>query len=320
MRNHDGTATMDAILTEGFDAALTLTDHIEHLPDRKRRELARIFEILFAEVERFRAGKLSAKRHAGKILKVILYGSYGRGDWVEDHLSGYRSDYDLLIVVNSKSFAEEPELWDGVEERLLTEQIAHRIETPVMPIVHTLADVNDQLSRGRPFFVDIARDGIPLYEQPGHPLAQPKPLTAEDENAEARQHFERWFPSASHRLDIAGTALERDLYLEAAFDLHQATERLYHCALLTLTLYSPKSHRLKILRSQAEGVDNRLIEAWPRDSRFSRRCFELLSRAYVEARYSSKYTITNEELALLVERVKVLQELVKAVCMDRISG
>ncbi|MDP9814000.1 hypothetical protein J2W42_006882, partial [Rhizobium tibeticum] len=37
---------MDTILTEGFDAALTLTDHIEHLPDRKRRELARIIEIL----------------------------------------------------------------------------------------------------------------------------------------------------------------------------------------------------------------------------------------------------------------------------------
>jgi hypothetical protein len=73
---------MDAIHTEGFDAALTLTDHIEHLPDRKRRELARIIEILFAEVERFQASKLSEKRSAGRILKVILYGSYSRGDWV----------------------------------------------------------------------------------------------------------------------------------------------------------------------------------------------------------------------------------------------
>jgi len=46
----------------------------------------------------------------------------------------------------------------------------------VVPIIQTLADGNDQLSRGRPFFFDIARDGIPLYEEPGHPLAQPKPL------------------------------------------------------------------------------------------------------------------------------------------------
>ena len=310
---------MDAILTEGFDAALTLTDHIEHLPDRKRRELARILEILFAEVERFQAGKLSAKRHAGKILMVILYGSYGRGDWVEDHLSGYRSDYDLLIVVNSKSFAEEQELWDGIEERLLTEQIAHRIETPVVPIIHTLADVNDQLSRGLPFFVDIARDGIPLYEEPGHPLAQAKPLTAEEKQREAARYFEEWFASADAFNASAMFLFERGSIKEAVFNLHQATERLYHCALLTLTLYSPKSHRLKVLRSQAEGLDIRLVEAWPRDSRFSRRCFELLSRAYVEARYSSKYTITSEELAWLVERVKVLQELVKAVCTERLA-
>ena len=310
---------MDTILTEGFDAALTLTDHIEHLPDRKRRELARILEILFAEVERFKASKLSAKRNAGKIVMVLLYGSYSRGDWVEDHLSGYRSDYDLLIVVNNKSFAEEQELWEGIEERLLREQIAHRIETPVVPIIHTLADVNDQLSRGRPFFVDIARDGVVLYEQPGHSLAKPKPLTAEDELSEAKTYFEQWFLNAGKFLKGAQFYAAQEDRNHAAFMLHQASESYYHCVLLTLTLYSPKSHRLKVLRSQAEGLDIRLVDAWPRDSRSYRRCFELLSRAYVEARYSSKYTITNEELAWLVERVEVLQTRVQAICRERLS-
>ncbi|MEK1892647.1 MAG: hypothetical protein AAAB20_05060 [Rhizobium sp.] len=98
-----------------------------------------------------------------------------------------------MIVVNKKSFADEHDLWQGIEEQLLKEQIGHRIETPVVPIVHTLADVNDQLARGRPFFVDIARDGIILYEQPGHPLAEPKPLTAEEERREANSHFEQWY-------------------------------------------------------------------------------------------------------------------------------
>ncbi|MBB3319991.1 MULTISPECIES: HEPN domain-containing protein [unclassified Rhizobium] len=310
---------MDTILTEGFDAALTLTDHIEHLPDRKRRELARILQILFAEVERFRASKLSARRQTGKILMVLLYGSYARGDWVEDHLSGYRSDYDLLIVVNSNSFAEEQELWEGIEEQLLKEQIAHRIETPVVPIIHTLADVNDQLSRGRPFFVDIARDGVVLYQQPGHSLAQPKPLTAEEQHYEASQYFNEWFELARHSVKLAETSMADGVPRHAAFNLHQATEKSYHSILLTLTLYSPKSHRLKVLRSQAEGIDLRLVEAWPRDSRFSRRCFELLARAYVEARYSSKYTITNEELAWLVERVKVLQTRVETICRERLA-
>lgn len=33
----------------------------------------------------------------------MLFGSYARGGWVEDRKSGYRSDYDLLVVVNNKT-------------------------------------------------------------------------------------------------------------------------------------------------------------------------------------------------------------------------
>ncbi|PKA43067.1 nucleotidyltransferase [Rhizobium sullae] len=311
---------MDTIPTEGFDAAVTLTDHLDHLPDKKRRELARVLQILFFEVEQFRATKLSGRKAAGKVLKVVLYGSYARGDWVEDRSSGYRSDYDLLIVVNTKSFAEEHELWEALEERLLQEQISHGIETPVIPIVHCLADVNDQLARGRPFFTDIARDGIVLYEEPGHPLAQPKALTPKEAKAEAQRYFEQWYELSTDALAFAEFGISADKWRDAAFMLHQATERAYHCALLTLTLYSPKSHRLRVLRSQAESADARLVAAWPRDTRFARRCFELLSRAYVEARYSSKYAIGNDELQWLVAHVKELQALVETICKERLNG
>jgi predicted transcriptional regulator len=74
-----------------------------------------------------------------------------------------------------------------------------------------------------------------------------------------------------------------------------------------------------MLRSKAEGIDNRLIAVWPRDTRIARRRFELLSRAYVEARYSSKYKITVEELEWLIERVKILQQLVEQICRERLE-
>ncbi|SCW70559.1 Predicted nucleotidyltransferase [Rhizobium mongolense subsp. loessense] len=311
---------MDTIPTEGFDAAVTLTDHLDHLPDKKRRELARILQILFFEVEQFRATKLSGKKAAGKVLMVILYGSYARGDWVEDRASGYRSDYDLLIVVNTKSFAEEHELWEALEERLLQEQISHRIETPVIPIVHCLADVNDQLARGRPFFTDIAKDGIVLYEEPGHPLAQPKALTSEEAKTEAQRYFNQWMKLSREALTIAEFSILNEIWRDGAFMLHQATERAYHSLLLTLNLYSPKSHRIRVLRSQAESTDARLVSAWPRDTRFARRSFELLSRAYVEARYSSEYAISSEELQWLVTHVKDLQALVETICKERLNG
>lgn len=82
--------------------------------------------------------------------------------------------------------------------------------------------------------------------------------------------------------------------------MRQATERYYHCLLLTLTLtltvYAPRTRNLNFLRGQAEDVAFDLIEVWPRNARFGQRCFELLRQAYVNARYSKHYKITAEEL------------------------
>ncbi len=43
--------------------------------------------------------------------------------------------------------------------------ISKRISAPVSFIVHSLADdVNNQLTQGRPFFIDAIEQGIALYE------------------------------------------------------------------------------------------------------------------------------------------------------------
>lgn len=105
----------------------------------------------------------------------------------------------------------------------------------------------------------------------------------------------------------------------AAFSLHQATEHLYHCVLLVVTLYSGKAHNLAFLRKKGEAIDTRLAEAWPRETKFERRCFELLREAYVKARYSKHYKISAEELAWLTERVEVLRGLAANVCEERLA-
>src|SRR5690606_25424273 len=85
----------------------------------------------------------------------------------------------------------------------------------------------------------------------------------------------------------------------AAFQLHQAVEAAYACVLLVHTFYFPRSHNIKFLRSLAEDIDKSLVAAWPREQRADRRRFELLKRAYVEARYSDQYDVTTEDLAAL---------------------
>jgi predicted nucleotidyltransferase/HEPN domain-containing protein len=297
---------------------------LDHLPTAKQRELAHVVRVLFEEFEREIGLATQPWKKRGRILKVILYGSYARGDWVDDPVGGYRSDYDVLVIVNEAKLTDPVEYWGKADDRLMRDAMINgALSAPVNFIVHDLADVNDQLTHGRPFFVDIATQGIALYEAEGFELAAPRVLPPEEARVEALVHFERWFSVAqrslvTYRLQMAEGD---DQYWrnKAAFELHQASEQLYHCVLLVLTLYSPKSHKLNFLRSHAEEVAPELIAAWPRADKFSRRCFELLRQAYVNARYSSHYEITAEELHWLGERVAELQKLVKDVCEKRLA-
>ncbi|MDZ4373348.1 MAG: type IV secretory system conjugative DNA transfer family protein [Phenylobacterium sp.] len=68
---------------------------LEHLPDAKRNELAQVLEVLFREFEEATKRK-SSKRGQGRILKVILFGSYARGDWVDDPVGGYGVNNTIL--------------------------------------------------------------------------------------------------------------------------------------------------------------------------------------------------------------------------------
>ncbi|MNE82190.1 hypothetical protein D3C80_1788940 [compost metagenome] len=67
----------------------------------------------------------------------------------------------------------------------------------------------------------------------------------------------------------------------------------------------------------AEDTDKRLTAAWPREQRADRRRFELLKRAYVEARYSDQYDVDAEDLALQLGAVIQLRDLVVSASEER---
>lgn len=215
---------------------------LEHLPAAKQRELERVLQIVFEEFAEATALATKGWKRKARILKVILYGSYARGGWVDEpHTAkGYQSDFDLLIIVNDKRVTDRVTFWLKLEQRLNDElAITKTLRTPVNFIVHTLGEVNDGLAHGRYFFMDIARDGIALYQTDDAELHQPKPKTRAEALAMAREYFEEWFPTAMQRFELSKLAAEKGFLKPAAFDLHQTTEFLYHCVLLVCTFYSP---------------------------------------------------------------------------------
>ncbi len=181
-------------------------DDLSHLPEKQQAELERAKRILMEEFEKATSlGNQSWKR-GGKIYKIVLFGSYARSDWVDDPENGYQSDFDLLIIVSHDKLTDIAEYWYVAEDRILRDET---IERQVNIIVHDLNDVNKALMRGEYFWADIVRDGILLYELPGHPLATPVPLTKFEAVQTAERYFIKYSNSATEWLDLAVHAMSK---------------------------------------------------------------------------------------------------------------
>ncbi|SMS02328.1 HEPN domain protein [Vibrio mangrovi] len=294
--------------------SVVMKTSLDHLPEYKQRELATISGILRDTLEDYLRGKTGSKSEF-RILKIILFGSHAKGSWVNDPVNGYISDYDILVIVNKPALVEDDVVWQRAEE-----QIDRKVKSaPLGLIVHDLQEVNERLQQGHYFFRDIREEGIELFAATPKPLALPGDLTEAEQRDIARKHYEQWFTGATNVFKKYYFSLKELTPREAVFDLHQTTERLFSCTLLVCTNYLPKSHNIEKLGKFCAQIDPAFAEIFPMDNKFHRRSFRRLQRAYIDARYSEHYEITEEELDYLATEVQRLQKLTERVCGERIS-
>ncbi|AZO07940.1 HEPN domain-containing protein [Mesorhizobium sp. M3A.F.Ca.ET.080.04.2.1] len=289
---------------------------IDHLPPPKQRELRKAVDLLLEEFDDAVKGGTSDFKKRGRILKVILFGSYARGGWVDEPHTrkGYRSDFDLLVVVNNRKLTDFASYWQTAADRLMRE-----VNTPVSFIVHSRREVNTALREGQYFFVDIRRDGIVLYELDEEPLANPVSANMTEAVRLATEYFHDRLPHAKKFVKGAIFFVHEKDYKEAAFLLHQSIEQAYAALLLVLTNYSPASHNIKFLRSLAEDQAQELAEVWPRDQQRFVSWFNVINEAYVKARYSRHFEITEEALHWLSERVSDLIDRTEDICRTQLA-
>ena len=274
---------------------------LDHLPESKQRKLAALADLIRAEAE---------------VEMIILFGSFARGDAVEDPVGGYFSDFDVLVIVKTPGMVDKLNVWSTIEGR------AERITRPtsLSLLVHDIKDVNEQLEKGFYFFSDIKKEGILIYDSGQLHLAEAKDRTPAERKAQAQTWFDQWFKSASGFYRQYEHAVDDAEWNIAAFDLHQSTERFYHCALLVLTAYKPKSHNIEDLGKRAGDLHPAMRGVFPRGTPEDDRLFKLLKHAYVDARYDPKFAITREELSAIATHVRELRSRVEVVCRERIAA
>ena len=107
---------------------------LDHLPETKRAELAFVVEVIRDGFAFAIARRTMPDLRGGQLLKIILFGSYARGDWVEDPVGRYFSDYDLLVVVGCKpAQRHEADLLDKTLANRHSQKLATILITPDMP-------------------------------------------------------------------------------------------------------------------------------------------------------------------------------------------
>ncbi|PUV21723.1 HEPN domain-containing protein [Sphingobacterium athyrii] len=286
-------------------------NQLSYLPQHKQNELAEIVKVICDVADP---------------AKIILFGSHASDKWVEDEYEergatySYISDYDILVVILGGDKDKEHDIASKIENRTL------KYKNDVSPIVHSFNYVNKGLEMGQYFFRDIIKEGIVLFDSGEFIFSDAKPLSRGEEKEVALRSYEKWVNSGSRFLKITKNSLkvaleDGDPLNEIIFNLNQAAEKLYGGLLLVYTGYKPKTHKLKVYRKYSKHIDENLdqIFKYPIDDSEEYRLFDVLNKAYLDARYQDDYFIDPEDLKKLISKVDKLENIVVRLCEERIS-
>jgi predicted nucleotidyltransferase/HEPN domain-containing protein len=280
---------------------------LTHLPKTKQDQLKALTQIIL--------DKVPAEM-------IILFGSYARGDWVEDYQEKYEyvSDFDILIVTKDKNSAKQVKKSRELDKELMANEKITRTSI----IYHSIGFVNDKIERNYYFFVDILKEGVMLFNSGKFTLSEPKDLNATQRIEKSTEEFEHWFESANLFFEAFEIFFHKGdnrkaYYSNAAFQLHQATERYYAAILLVFTDYKPRIHDIEILGNQVEKLNTNFATVFPKTTAEEERLFILLKKAYIDARYNKNFKIEKEELEYLGSRVTLLKDLTERICRERIA-
>ena len=289
-----------------------MKNSIDFLPERKQRDLHELAALIRDEVK--------------DVVMIILYGSYAANTYVErderrDYgvRTIYMSDYDLLVVTKRRLGERESTVEARVRERFAAGKNDENLPRPQI-IDESISKLNDALTMGRYFYVEIVAKGIMLYDSGECQLATPGELDYAEIKKMAEEYYDDKFSDGLDFFKGANFYYQEENYHMTAFMLHQATESFLKTIPLVYILYGYKEHDLQFLIEKCKPYTLELAKVFPCDTDEEKRLFDLLRRAYLEARYNKKnFIVTKADIDALVPKIELLRNIVEKVCRERLN-
>ncbi len=260
------------------------------------------------------------------VVMIILYGSYAANTYVErderrDYgvRTIYMSDYDLLVVTKRRLGERESTVEARIRERFAAGKNDENLPRPQI-INESISKLNDALTMGRYFYVEIVAKGIMLYDSGECQLATPGELDYAEIKKMAEEYYGDKFSDGLDFFKGANFYYQEENYHMTAFMLHQATESFLKTIPLVYILYGYKEHDLQFLIEKCKPYTLELAKVFPCDTDEEKRLFDLLRRAYLEARYNKKnFIVTKADIDALVPKIELLRDIVEKGCRLQIA-
>jgi predicted nucleotidyltransferase len=300
---------------------INLKDKLKHLPAGKIAGLEFITDKII---------------ETGLAEMVVLYGSHARGDYKDGKIKEvggiptiFRSDYDILVIVDKPDEKEQPDKRLSYFQPVFVGETAIKIkdvlrpylnEIPVQVIVEQISRVNQLIEDRQFFFLDIQREGIELYNSGRCSFVEPpEKVPPKVRRQYAEDYFEMWFTEAKDFWDGFGFYYAKKNFRKSAFMLEQTFEFCYKCVGYVFTHYAPDEHDLFKLREIAEKYEPSLIKIFPIDKPREQDDFEKLSRAYIGARYIKGYEVNKQEIERWKTEAEELLSVTEQSCKAKIE-
>jgi HEPN domain-containing protein len=216
------------------------------------------------------------------------------------------SDYFLLILIRDLSNRELHEWQDKIENRC-------KLIMPVTTIVLQTATYEEWLKAGHRFAVTVWQSAVPIYKSANLFREASKSIAGTGIDMDFEKQFVDGLTKAKEFLAGSELFQVRKQNTMAAFMLHQSAEQSLRTLLKTGTGFHANTHNIGRLLRYASLVSYQLPDIFPQKTEQDKRLFDLLQKAYIDARYKENYKINSDDLQCLTEKVRYIQEILSDV-------
>ena len=238
--------------------------------------------------------------------KIICYGlrSVQYQDWGCFFGEGIMRDtsrlkLDLLIIA-------------AVTKGQLEQDISFVAEQQCTPladvhcITHKIHSVNENLTKGSPFFCTLYSKGLLIYDSGQTDLETPVSMVGPMLERHIMQAiWTRWYGLAQHFCKSAIDSQDFERPDLTAFMLHQSMEHTCGALIPVFTGYRPNTHNLSRLLMMVENFTDQFTRIFPRSTKQEEDLYSILQHGYLDARYKDEYIVPTGILDILIQRVQV---------------